>query len=111
VRRRTAERKSSAAEHVSALPWAAIAQAVMLIAQRWRSLSEKDRARLRKLVADSQGRAGNLSVKQRLELRALVRKLDLKGLVGELAPLARGGRGRGRGRRCRCCRCCRRARA
>ncbi len=87
----------SKSERLRALPWVALLQAAMAIGKRWRSLSQKDRARLGRLVRDSRGRVGNLSVKERLELRKLVRKLDLKGLAGELTSLA--GRARGRGRR------------
>jgi hypothetical protein len=77
-----------------ALPWAALLQAVLAAGQRWRALSDKDRARLTRLVRDSRGRVGNLSSKDRDELRKLVRKLDLRGMGRDvLAPL------RGRGRR------------
>jgi hypothetical protein len=89
---------------VQALPWVAILQGGVAIGRRWRALSAKDRARLTHLLRDSRGSVGNLTVRQRLELRALVRKLDLRGLGRELLPLARrggGGRGRGRRRRCR----------
>jgi hypothetical protein len=41
---------------------------------------------------------GNLSSRERNELRKLVRKLDLKGAGRELLPLVRGGK-RGRKRR------------
>jgi hypothetical protein len=105
VRRRAAEHRATASEHVRELPWEQIAQVLIILARRWRSLSEQDRARLRRLVRDSQGRVGNLSTRQRLQLRRLLRKLDLEGLAGEIAPLARASRSRGR----RCC--CRRARA
>jgi hypothetical protein len=41
---------------------------------------------------------GNLSVKERNELRKLAGKLDLKGAGRELLPMLRGGK-RGRKRR------------
>jgi hypothetical protein len=100
VRRRKQDVEKSPAELLQALPWAAVLQATFAIARRWRALSGKDRARLARLVRDSQGRVGNLSVKQRLELRRLVGKLDLPGLAKELYPLKRGA-ARGRGKRCR----------
>ncbi len=81
------------------LPWVAIVQVGVVINRRWRSLSEKDRARLVRLLRDSQGRASNLSKKDRAELRGLVDKLDLKGIGSELLPLARRGRGRRKRRR------------
>jgi hypothetical protein len=98
VSRSTAASKSKH-ERLKALPWAALLQGVVVIGRRWRSLSEKDRARLTRLVRDSHGRLGNLSTKERMELRRLARKLDLKGIGRELLGLARGGRGARKRRR------------
>jgi len=70
-----------------------------VVGRRWRALSEKDRSRLSRLVRDSRGRAGNLSEKERAELRKLAGKLDLKGMGGELVTLVRGGRAKGKRRR------------
>jgi hypothetical protein len=84
---------------LGALPWLALARSAMIIGRRWTALSAKDRARLVELVRESGGRVGNLSVKQRLELRRLAGRLDLKGMVGELLPIVRGGGRRGRRRR------------
>jgi hypothetical protein len=81
---------------LKALPWAALAQAGVAITRRWRSLSSKERERLARLLRDSGGRPGNLSEKERKELRKLAGKLDLRGLGRELSALARRGRGRGR---------------
>ncbi len=81
-----------------AVPWALIARAGMVVGERWTALSSKDRARLARLVRESRGRLGNLSARERSELRKLVRKLDLKGAGRELVPLLRGG-GRRRKRR------------
>ena len=86
-------------ERARALPWAALLQAVVVVRRHWRSLSEKDRARLGALARDSRGRWGNLDAKERAELRKLAGKLDLKDVARDLAGLARGGRAR---RKCRC---------
>jgi hypothetical protein len=43
-------------------------------------------------LRESRGRLSNLSTRQRLELRRLARKLDLKGMGRELRPLVRGGK-------------------
>ena len=67
-------------------------QVVLAIGERWRGLSQRDRARLTRLVRDSRGRLGNLSARERDELRKVVRKLDLKGMGREVVPLLRGGR-------------------
>ena len=74
-----------------ALPWAGLLQAAMVLRDRWRTLSAKDRARFTELLRESQGRVGNLSSRQRDELRKLVRKLDLRGAAKDLAPIVRGG--------------------
>lgn len=81
-----------------ALPWVALAQVGVAIARRWRTLSGKERARLTRLARASRGRPGNLSAKERAELRALVHKLDLRGIAGELYALTRRGGRRGRRR-------------
>jgi hypothetical protein len=98
----TVSRSSSAAkskrELVGALPWAALLQASVVIGRRWHALSYKDRARLTRLLRESGGRLSNLSTKQRLELRRLAGKLDLKGASRELAGLAGGRRGRRKSR-------------
>lgn len=83
---------------IKALPWAAVLQAGMVVGDRWRKLSAKDRLRVRTLLRESGGRLSNLSAKERKELRQLAGKLDLKGMGRELLLLARG-RGRRRGRR------------
>ena len=92
------ESKSRLSSAVSAVPWLTLVRGAMIVGKRWNSLSGKERARLAELVRESGGRVGNLSVKQRLELRRLAQKLDLKGLGRELLPLFRGGKRRGRRR-------------
>jgi hypothetical protein len=81
-----------AGSRLKALPWAALLQLGVAVNRRWRSLSERDRARLTQLLRSSRGRRANLSGKERDELRKLVRKLDVKGMGRELFPLLRGGR-------------------
>jgi len=78
------------------LPWAALLQGGAIVARRWQRLSEKDRARLRRLLGESGGRLGSLSEKQRKELRKLAGKLDLPGLGSELTTLVKRRRGRRR---------------
>jgi hypothetical protein len=89
-------KRKLAVSHVKALPWALLLQVGLAVGNRWRALSEKDRARLTRLLRDSRGRLGNLSAKDRNELRRLVGKLDIRGVGSELRPLLRG-----RGRRAR----------
>jgi transposase len=97
VSRRSAQTRSKL-DRLRALPWVALAQVSVAIVRRWRALSDKERARLTRLARASRGRPGNLSLKERAELRSLVRKLELRGIAGELYALTRRGRGR-RGRR------------
>jgi len=92
------ESKSKLKSGVEAVPWAMLLRGGVIVGKRWSALSAKERARLAQLVRESRGRVGNLSVKQRMELRKLARKLDLKGIGRELMPLVRRGR-RGRKRR------------
>ena len=79
-------------DRLKAVPWAVLARAGVLVGKRWNALSGKERARLASLVRGSRGRVGNLSARERNELRKLVGKLDLKGAGRELLPLVRGGR-------------------
>ncbi len=81
------------------MPWLALARATMIVARHWNALSASERNRLAALIGESRGRVSNLSVKQRLELRRLIGKLDMRGLGRELVPLfyssrKRGGRAR-----------------
>ncbi len=92
------ESRSRLKSTVGAVPWLAVARGAMIVSRRWNALSGKERARLGELVRESRGRTSNLTVKQRLELRRLAGKLDLKGMARELTSLWRGGRGR-RGRK------------
>ena len=78
-------------ERVRNLPWAAALQVSLVLGRRWRNLSEKDRARLVRIVRDSKGRLSNLTAKERDDLRRLARKADLRGIGRDLVAL-RGGR-------------------
>jgi len=88
--------KQTTGSRVRALPWALLLQAGLVVGTRISELSEKDRARLTRLVRDSKGLPRNLSAKEREELRKLVAKLDVKGMGSDLLPLMRGGKGRKR---------------
>jgi hypothetical protein len=81
---------------VKAVPWAALLQGTVIVGRRWAALSAKERARFTELVHKSRGRVRNLSVKERLELRKLAHKLDVKGMSRDLMLLARGKRSRRR---------------
>jgi hypothetical protein len=98
LRSSSSPKPKSKRERAKALPWAALLQSIAVIGRHWRSLSEKDRARLTSLARDSRGRWGNLNEKEQAELRKLAGKLDLKGIARDIAGLARGGRAR---RKCR----------
>ena len=81
------------------LPWFGMLQVGIAFGERWRSLSEKERARVTDLLRESGGRVGSLTDKERKELRKLAGKLDLKGLGSDLlAQVRRAGFPRGRWR-------------
>jgi hypothetical protein len=74
-------------KRVKALPWAVLLQGATLAARRWRTLSTKDRGRITELLRRSRGVPGNLSVRERVELRKLIGKLDLKAAGRDLLSL------------------------
>jgi hypothetical protein len=88
VSRSTEDSKRS---RIRALPWAVLLQAGILVGGRISELSEKERARVARLIRDSRGRPGNLTSKERQELRKLLAKLDVKSMGRDLLPLVRGG--------------------
>jgi hypothetical protein len=77
-----------------AVPWTTLFQVTLILGRRWAALSAKERARLQALVGKSRGRLGRLSARERMELRRLARKIDLRGMGGELMALGRGHRRR-----------------
>jgi hypothetical protein len=85
---RSSSKQSSS--RLKAVPWAVLARAGVVVGRRWNALSDKERARLARILRGSRGRLGNLSSKERNELRKIVRKLDIKGAGRELMPLLRG---------------------
>jgi len=89
----------SPSDRVKALPWAAMLSATVVVGERWRALSQKDRARLTELLRESRGRLANLTEKERKELRRLAGKLDVKGMSRDLVLIARARKVRKRRRR------------
>jgi hypothetical protein len=81
--------RKSKVDRVKALPWAALLQGAMVAVDRWRRLSERDRARFTRLLRQSRGRLSTLSARERKELRRLSQKLDIKG-AGRQLLLLRG---------------------
>ena len=68
----------------------------MVAKDHWEALKPADRAELARILKASGGRPGNLSPRDRNELREIVRRLDLGRLGRDLAPLASKHRGRRR---------------
>jgi hypothetical protein len=91
-----AEQDKSKLERVKELPWALLLQMGLVLGKRWRSLSAKDRTRLTELTRESRGRLGNLSAKERRELKKLVGKLHPKRTARDLVLLTRARRWRKR---------------
>lgn len=97
---KSAKAPKSKLDRAKGLPWLGMLQVGIAFGERWRSLSEKERARLTGLLRESGGRVGNLTGRERKELRKLAGKLDVKGLGGDLAGLLkRAGFPRGSRRR------------
>jgi hypothetical protein len=77
-----------------AVPWALLLEAISITRDRWREgLSQRDRARLNALVRKSRGRRGNLSRRERDEVRELLGKVDFKA-IGQDIMSARSSRRR-----------------
>ncbi len=91
-----AEQDKSKLQRVKDLPWALLLQMGLVLGKRWRSLSAKDRTRLTELTRESRGRLGNLSAKERRELKKLVGKLHPKRTARDLVLLTRARRRRKR---------------
>jgi hypothetical protein len=91
-----AEQDKSRLQRVKELPWALLLQMGLVLGKRWRSLSAKDRTRLTELTRESRGRLGNLSAKERRELKKLVGKLHPKRTARDLVLLTRARRRRKR---------------
>jgi hypothetical protein len=89
-----AKSESTLKRTVRAVPWAVLLQGTVIVGKRWAALSAKERARFTELVRKSRGRIGNLSVRERLELRKLGHKLDVKGMSRDLMLLSRRGKRR-----------------
>jgi hypothetical protein len=56
--------------------------------RHWDRLTPAERRHLQKLVRKSKGRPSNLTVRERLTVRRLVRKLELKELGRDLTQVA-----------------------
>jgi hypothetical protein len=65
-----------------------LGQLAVLVHRHWQTIPAEHRDRLAELLRKSRGRPGNLSRTERQELRGLVRKLDLVGLLRNGAPTA-----------------------
>jgi hypothetical protein len=91
-----AEQDKSKLQRVKDLPWALLLQMGLVLGRRWRSLSAKDRTRLTELTRESRGQLGNLSAKERRELKKLVGKLHPKRTARDLVLLTRARRRRKR---------------
>jgi hypothetical protein len=79
---------------VRTVPWLLMLQAGSVAGEHWRALSDKERARLLELLRDARGWPGNLTARERDELKRLAAKLDFPGMGRDLLPLARSARGR-----------------
>jgi hypothetical protein len=72
-----------------AVPWAVLLELMVIARDHWGKLTPGERAHLSALVRKSRGRPGNLTARERADLRRLAAKLDLTGLGRSVAPVAR----------------------
>jgi hypothetical protein len=73
------------------VPWTrllTLARAAPLLKRHWDKLTPAERRDLQRLARKSKGRPSNLTLKERVHLRRIVRKLELRGLGRDLASLA-----------------------
>jgi hypothetical protein len=75
---------------VRTLPWLLLVEGAMAVREHWMRLTPAERTQVGELLRKSRGRPGNLSPRERADLKRLGRKLDPAGLGRRLAPL--GGR-------------------
>jgi hypothetical protein len=74
-----------------AFPWTrllAVARAAVATKGHWDKLAPAERRLLIRLVRKSKGKASNLTLRERQQLRRLVAKLELRRLGRDLAVLA-----------------------
>ena len=84
-----------------ASPWMLAAEAAMAARRHWSDLEPADQRRLRELLPKARPGSSGLSAKEKDELRAIVRKLDVVGIGKEILPVVgnRYKKQRARGRR------------
>lgn len=75
-------------------PIVMLVQTALALRNHWNLLEPKERGELARLIRDSKGRPGNLTKKERDELRRIVGKLDLLTLGKSVAGFGGGGRRR-----------------
>ncbi len=74
------------------MPWALLLRGGVVALERWHVLSEQERARFLALARSSRGRPGNLTAREREELRILLARLDVGAAGRDLLPIVRGFR-------------------
>jgi len=74
---------------VRAVPWVTVVQLAVTLRRHWKHLTPGERARLGALLKQSQGLPNRLTLKERAELRLLVRKLEPLAIARSVVPLGR----------------------
>jgi hypothetical protein len=73
-----------------AVQWTVLFDLVVVAREHWGKLTPGERAHLSALLRKSRGRPGNLTARERADVRRLAAKLELPELGRRLAPVARG---------------------
>jgi hypothetical protein len=76
------------------LPIVMLVQTALALRDHWNLLDPKERSELARLIKGSKGRPGNLTKKEREELRRIVGKLDVLTLGRRVAGFGGGARRR-----------------
>jgi hypothetical protein len=71
---------------VRAIPLWVLLEVLVAANEQWREIAPDEREELRRLVAKSRGRPGNLTPRERERVQQIASQLDLRRLARELLP-------------------------
>jgi hypothetical protein len=72
-----------------AIPWLVLLELAQAAQRHWNHLTPGERAHLTALIKKSAGRPGNLTARDKDDVKRLVGKMDVPGMGRDLLPHAR----------------------
>ena len=78
-----------------AIPWMLLLELAQVAREHWNKLTPGERAHVTALIKKSGGRPGNLTARDKDDVKRLVGKMDVPGMGRDLLPHARKLRGSG----------------